>query len=1086
MAISNRERIGKALDELRDGLLPFISRELREKVGNNWLNQQPSNLNNLQDISVLLGLFMEYWNSIFKKILSHSDRAYISELKEARNKWAHAQTMSSDDVDRYLDTAIRLCRNINAIDQVDSIRGIREELQQQIFSERARHRTRYQPSIESKFQPGLKPWREVITPHRDVIEGKYLQAEFAADLDQVQRGKGTLEYTDPIEFYKRTFITDGIKDLLRIALKRFNNQSDEPVIELQTNFGGGKTHSMLALYHLCSGVSLDLLPGLDQVCSEVGISSIPKASRAVLVGTNFNPTKISIKPDGTEVHTIWGELAWQIGGKEGYEQIFESDKKQVAPGSHDLEILFEKYGPCLILIDEWVAYARNLVSKSDLPAGTYDAQLTFAQELTEATKKSKNALLLISVPQSINEIGGSDGQIACDGLKNVVSRMAYQWRAATENESFEIVRRRLFEPIKTNADGTNRDSTIRSFCEMYSLNKSEFPSEARELRYKDLMTSAYPIHPDLFNKLYEEWSTLDRFQRTRGVLRLLALVIESLWNGESKDLLIMPSSIPIDDNDVKNELVRFLDNQWDPIISQDVDGAQSIPTNLDRQNPNFGRVSACKRVARSLYMGTAPGSQRQQKGINDQSVKLGCVMPGEPIAVFSDALRRLGDKGKFIQQDGDRYWIDTSPNLNRTADDYKESYLRKNDDLIFEINTIIQKEGKKRGNFYGIHSGQINHNEIPDIQDTRLVILAAQFSHRRGIDNSNAIDWIKKCLRNKGNMPRQYLNSLIFLAPDERNLDSLLSAVAEKRAWQRVKDERLLLNLTANQENQANLRIEQAKNTIDMRIPETWSHILVPTQLDPGISELIFKEKQISSNKDSLSERVFEKCLQEEFIYEKIGARIIKEKLDNYLWKGRDHILVSDLIDWCSKYIYLPRISSKEVIFNSLINPNAAMSGEITFYLAEGFDEISGKYEGLRPQQMSTYMPSLNSYVVKNEIAKAHQEDYISNPNKSLIKDVPNNSVDINGTENLSNDTNPKIRKQTNFHGSLKLDPKSASLDLSKFMNSVMSHLQALPGSEVDITLDIHVKNENGIDKQTSRIVLENSKSLKVDNPEIF
>ena len=166
MAISNRERIGKALDELRDGLLPFISRELREKVGNNWLNQQPSNLNNLQDISVLLGLFMEYWNSIFKKILSHSDRAYISELKEARNKWAHAQTMSSDDVDRYLDTAIRLCRNINAIDQVDSIRGIREELQQQIFSERARHRTRYQPSIESKFQPGLKPWREVITPHR--------------------------------------------------------------------------------------------------------------------------------------------------------------------------------------------------------------------------------------------------------------------------------------------------------------------------------------------------------------------------------------------------------------------------------------------------------------------------------------------------------------------------------------------------------------------------------------------------------------------------------------------------------------------------------------------------------------------------------------------------------------------------------------------------------------------------------------------------------------------------------------------------------------------------------------------------------
>ena len=163
------------------------------------------------------------------------------------------------------------------------------------------------------------------------------------------------------------------------------------------------------------------------------------------------------------------------------------------------------------------------------------------------------------------------------------------------------------------------------------------------------------------------------------------------------------------------------------------------------------------------------------------------------------------------------------------------------------------------------------------------------------------------------------------------------------------------------------------------------------------------------------------------------------------------------------------------------------MSGEITFYLAEAFDEISGRYEGLRPQQISTYLPSLNSFIIKDEIAKAHQEEYTSITNTSLIKDVPNNSVNNNNeAENLLTDTNPKTKKQTNFHGSLKLDPKSASLELGKFMNSVMSHLQALPGSEVDITLDIHVKNENGIDKQTSRIVLENSKSLKVDNPEIF
>ena len=170
-------------------------------------------------------------------------------------------------------------------------------------------------NISNDYQTGLKPWREVITPHQDVVNGTFQQAQFAADLDQVFQGKASDEYGDPIEFFKRTFITEGLKDLLSNALKRFNNLGGDPVIELQTNFGGGKTHSMLALFHLCSGVSLDKLPGLEELCNEIDISSIPRASRAVFVGTAFEPATVDIKPDGTKINTIWGELAWQLGGK---------------------------------------------------------------------------------------------------------------------------------------------------------------------------------------------------------------------------------------------------------------------------------------------------------------------------------------------------------------------------------------------------------------------------------------------------------------------------------------------------------------------------------------------------------------------------------------------------------------------------------------------------------------------------------------------------------------------------------------------------------------------------------------------------
>ncbi len=1101
MAISNRDRVGRALDQLRDGLLPYISTELYTSVGTNWQDQLPPQAKNLQDVAVLLGLFMDHWQGVFKKKLSQSDRAYVSELKEARNKWAHSEPISSDDADRYLDTAARLCRNIAAPEPAEAIRLLREELQQQVFNDRARNRTRYQVSIENQVQAGLVPWRDVITPHPDVITGKYQQAEFAADLDQVRRGIGSKEYTDPSEFYRRTFITSGMRALLRIALERLNGQGGEPVIELQTNFGGGKTHSMLALYHLCSGQTLASLPGLDEVCSEVGISSVPRASRAVLVGTAFSPSKATTYPDGTVVNTLWGELAYQLGGAKGYALIASSDQQRVAPGAQDLAALFQAHAPCLILVDEWVAYARNLVSNATLPAGTFDSQVSFAQALTEAVKQVPNALLLISVPQSVNEIGGSDGEKAVSALKNVVTRIAYQWRPATGNEGFEIVRRRLFEPITTKEAGAARDAVVRSFTDLYSQNPSEFPAEARETGYRDLLISAYPIHPELFKRLYDDWSTLDRFQRTRGVLRLLALTIEGLWNGNSKDLLIMPSSIPLDDNDVKNELVRFLDNQWEPIISQDVDGPQSTPTRLDTENPNFGRVSACKRVARSLYIGTAPDADALRKGIGDQRVKLACVMPGEPIGVFGDALRRLGDRGRFIQQDGDRYWIDTRPNLNRTAEEHRESYLRQREELLAELNTRLAQEATKRGDFAGLHAAPIEHSAVPDEASTRLVLLAAQHTHRRGVEFSAARQWAAGCLQSRGNSPRQFANTLIFLAPDEASLDNLFHALADRRAWQHIIDNELELNLTVAQKNQAIGKIAEATQAVASRIPETWCHLLIPYQSQPGPGGALWDEKKLTSGKGSLAERASERCVQEDMLFLQLGARRLRDDLNQFLWTDKPHVAVRDLVDWSRKYLYLPRVATDQVILNALVNPQAALTGEATFHLADGFDEASGRYSGLRPQQVSGTSPaSLASLVVKDEVAAVQIEaDRLAEEERKRQSEKPD-GVGSGGTgPGIVKPGDPVApgdipppplpvtpKLPTTYTASVKLDSVTAGPQVGKFLDEVMSHLQALPGVDIAMTLEVQVRAPGGIDEATARIVLENSAALKVEKPGLY
>jgi hypothetical protein len=248
----------------------------------------------------------------------------------------------------------------------------------------------------------------------------------------------------------------------------------------------------------------------------------------------------------------------------------------------------KEYGPCLILIDEWVAYARQLHDQSDLPAGGFETQFNFAQALTESAKLAGNCLLVISLPASDTQgsphtqaddakVGGIRGREALERLRNVVGRVESSWRPATAEEGFEIVRRRLFEPLAGPEAFKQRDVAARAFADLYHAQSTEFPPECRGGDYEKRIQAAYPIHPEIFDRLYTDWSTLLKFQRTRGVLRLMAAVIHSLWEKGDRNPLILPSTVPIDDARVQSELTRYLSDNWAPIIEKDVDGPNSLP-----------------------------------------------------------------------------------------------------------------------------------------------------------------------------------------------------------------------------------------------------------------------------------------------------------------------------------------------------------------------------------------------------------------------------------------------------------------------------------------------------------------------------
>ena len=429
-----------------------------------------------------------------------------------------------------------------------------------------------------------------------------------------------------------------------------------------------------------------------------------------------------------------------------------ADVTGVAPGSDTLVQLLEHYGPALIMIDELVAFARNLpVTAADrIPAGTFDSTMTFFQSLTEAVKRSTDSMLLVSIPESENEIGGELGKQALDILAKTIGRVESVWKPVTATESFEIVRRRLFT---TEIDFAARDATVNAFGEMYRNDKSEFPSGVAEAEYATRMKSAYPIHPELFDRLYQDWSTLDRFQRTRGVLRLMATVIHKLWQDNDQSLLIMPASIPLWASSVRNEMLRYLPENWPAIVDADIDGDDAKPFQLDKSVPTIGQYMASRRIARSIFVGSAPSVMGQAvRGVEEVRIRLATVQPGEPLPVFNDALRRMSQQLTYLYTDGSRYWYDTRPTVNRIAQDRAQNL---NADIVYQ-EAIERLRGVKyrREDFAAVHVAPGSTGDIADEPRARVVVLQPEYTHKKSNGVSDAVLKAREILENRGTSPR--------------------------------------------------------------------------------------------------------------------------------------------------------------------------------------------------------------------------------------------------------------------------------------------------------------------------------------------
>ena len=1081
MALTNNERIAKGLDLLRDGLGPKCAQTWAGFYGEGWLDavnqklRSPARNPNPEDLAFLFNGVLATWNEVFGHGFPPAVRALVFEAREARNAWAHQGRFSSDDAGRALDSMERLLEAFGVLDQRQAVRDLRRDLLRQMFEaeSRSEHRKIAARPTEGAPQAGLTPWRDIVVPHSDVRTGRFDQAEFAADLHAVAEGRADPEYQDPRAFFARTYLTQGLRDLLATAARRLSGQGGDPVIELQTNFGGGKTHSLIALYHLASGAPAGDLAGVGELLAEQSLSLPPKIARAVLVGQAISPSAPAPVGGGVRLHTLWGHLAYQLGGPDGYELVRRDDEAGTNPGAA-LRELFRRFGPAVVLIDEWVAYARQLRDDADdrserLAGGDFDTQFTFAQALTEAAAAVPNAVVLVSIPSSVIEVGGPQGRTALDRLRNVVTRLAAQWQPAGPDESFEIVRRRLFDPM-TADQARRRDGVVRAFADMYRRQPGDFPPEAAEPGYRRRMELSYPIHPELFDRLFGDWSALDKFQRTRGVLRLMALAVSQLWQRSDQSLLIMPGNLPMDSGTLASEMKKYLEEGWDPVIKSDVDGENALPLRIDNEFPHFGRLSAARRAARTVYAASAPRPDGG-RGVDLKSVVLGCAQPGEPVGQFKDALRELSGRASHLYVDGAHYWYSLLPNATRVAADRANSDYSDHD-ADDEVSRRIADQAD-RGDFAAVHVFAEGPGDVSDdAGGVRLVVLAPGATHSPGDLTSPAVELAGHILAQRGGGPRANRNLVVFAAAAANRLEELRAAARLHLAWGSITAGRRALDLTAHQQRQAETKAAETSQQVDSLIAETFTQVLVPAQA-PGSAEIEWHTVRAAGRGD-LGARVSRKLVSEEKLITEYGGVRVRMDLDNFgLWSERGDISVGDLWNLYARHPYLPRLASFEVLAAAVSDGTAKMN-----WAAETFAYAAGR-DGPDWRDLVTaehVKPTPDGLIVHSdrvptppEAAAASRVDGIALPGGAGAGagDSGRDSAPDPGPS-------PDPPAATEFYARFDLNPIRGIRQLGE----ILEHITARLGPDVRLELEVRAASAEGYDDATRRIVSENAVSL--------
>jgi hypothetical protein len=722
----------------------------------------------------------------------------------------------------------------------------------------------------------MKSWREVINPHPDIRAGKFDESVFAADLSDVIADRGPLEYRDAELFFRKTYPTQGLVSLLSaIALRLSGKGGGQAVIQIQTPFGGGKTHSLIALYHLFKNSQVASATELiSKVRERAGLDAIPTARVVTFVGTAADPLG----------KTPWGELAEQLGN---YDLLAEHDRKRLAPGKDLLHKLLAG-APTLLLMDEVAAYVVKV-------SYFREQVIAFFQELTEAVKVLPQCALVATLPSSASY--GDEGERVLRQLQQVFGRIEAIHTPVEGEEIYEILRRRLFEDT---ADPSEVRQVADGYWEMYQELGDDVPREVRETAYRDKLRKAYPFHPEMIDLLFERWSTYSTFQRTRGMLRLLAEVVADLYQREHSAPLIQPAHLNLAKPAIRRELIKHIGNEYEGVIAADIAGDNAKAQTIDREvGSEYASFKVASGLATAIFFGSFSGSEK--KGLDVRRLRLALLRKGIRPALVGDALHRLEDKLWYLHVEGDVYSFSSQPNLNRVIVEKEEAV---GEELIIE--EIRARLEERAGNELRVTLWPKASQDVPDTKELKLAILAPEHTKQNSATGAMMEELLKKC----GEKFRTYQNTLLVLAADEDKLLSLRQNVKRYLALRAIRDDKALMR-QLSEENRKTL--ESKWNDVGSVIPfELLSAYRYLAKSGKNGVEWLDLGIPTVGERSSLSRRVYEYLKNnQELLLERISPHILLKKS---LREGEHEKPVSEIVEAFLRYPQLPMIRSVAVI----------------------------------------------------------------------------------------------------------------------------------------------------------------------------